>query len=181
MPNLYSSISPALEERARRIELIVLDVDGTLTDGLLVFTDSGEEIKRFHVRDGHGIVMARRVGLKFVAVSGRRSRATLKRMREWGIEETHQKIWDKETFVTQLLQRRGLDWSQLAYMADDVVDLRAMRRCGLALAPADAVPEIHATAHWVSTLGGGCGAVREALEWILKAKGLWDKAMEPYR
>lgn len=167
--------------RARNIKMLGLDIDGVLTDGRMTYTDDGLEIKSFNVRDGHGIVMALRGGLKIVAVSGRKSRINRIRLREWGITEIHQKVRGKEIAMASILEAHGLDWSQLAYMGDDVVDLRVLSKCGLAMAPADADPEVKKLAHWTATAGGGQGCVREALEMILQAQGQWEQLMERYR
>lgn len=159
--------------RARRIRLLVLDVDGVLTDGRLVYGTGGEEAKVFHVRDGYGIVAALASGLDVAVVSGRASRAVESRLAELGVTEVHQRIADKAALLGDVCARRAIAPDLVAYMGDDVPDLPLMRRVGLALAPADAVPEVRRAAHWISRRPGGAGAVREAIEWLLRARAAW--------
>lgn len=166
--------SPAA--RARAISLLVLDVDGVLTDGRLVYGPTGERTKVFHVRDGQGLVLAREAGLDVAIVSGRDSAAVARRMAELGVSEVHQGIRDKTAVLGRLCARRRIDASAAAFMGDDLPDLPVMRQVGLAMAPADAVPEVRRAAHWISRLPGGAGAVREAVEWLLRARDAGPRA-----
>jgi 3-deoxy-D-manno-octulosonate 8-phosphate phosphatase (KDO 8-P phosphatase) len=159
--------------RAARIRLLVLDVDGVLTDGVLVYGASGEETKRFHVRDGLAIQAARRAGLEIAVVSGRASAAVTRRMSELGIVEVHQGVADKESLLRGLLARLGVKAAETAVMGDDLLDLPLMRIVGLAMAPSDAVPEVRRAAAWVSRAAGGHGAVREAVELLLRSRKVW--------
>jgi 3-deoxy-D-manno-octulosonate 8-phosphate phosphatase (KDO 8-P phosphatase) len=159
--------------RARRIRLLVLDVDGVLTDGGLVYGPAGETLKRFHVHDGLGLVSARRAGLAVAVISARRSRAVTARMRELGIREVHQGVKDKARVYADLVRRLALDPAETAVMGDDLTDLPIMTRAGLALAPANAVAEVKAAADWVARRAGGDGAVREAVQMLLGARGGW--------
>ena len=159
--------------KASRIRLLVLDVDGVLTDGVLVYGASGEEIKRFHVRDGLAIQQARRAGVEVAIVSGRASAAVTRRMSELGVVEVHQGVGDKESLLRGLLARLGVATAETAVMGDDLPDLPLMRMAGLAMAPADAVPEVRRAAGWVSRSAGGHGAVREAVEMLLRARKAW--------
>ena len=158
---------------AARIRLLVLDVDGVLTDGGLYYGPSGEETKRFDVQDGFAMVEARRAGLTVAVLSGRSSAAVARRMEELGIAEVHQGIRDKDAVLSGLMSRLGLDPADVAMMGDDLADLPSMKRAGLALAPANAVAEVREAAHWVSHRAGGAGAVRDALELLLKARSAW--------
>jgi len=151
----------------------VLDVDGVLTDGGLYYGASGEETKRFDVQDGLAMVEARRAGLTLAILSGRSSAAVARRMEELGISEVHQGVGDKDAVLTALMRRLGLDPADVAMMGDDLPDLPFMKRAGLALAPVNAVPEVRKAAHWVSRRSGGAGAVRDALELLLKARKAW--------
>jgi 3-deoxy-D-manno-octulosonate 8-phosphate phosphatase (KDO 8-P phosphatase) len=162
-----------LRERAARIRLLVLDVDGVLTDGGLVYAKDGEETKRFDVHDGFAIVAARRVGLEVAIVSGRASDAVTRRMAELGVTEVRQGVGDKAGVVRDLLARRGLAPAEVAAMGDDLPDLPMMEVAGLALAPANAAPEVRRAADWGSRRRGGAGAVREAVEWLLRARKAW--------
>jgi 3-deoxy-D-manno-octulosonate 8-phosphate phosphatase (KDO 8-P phosphatase) len=162
-----------IPSRASRIRLLVLDVDGVLTDGVLVYGASGEETKRFHVRDGLAIQAARRGGVEVAVVSGRASAAVTRRMSELGVVEVHQGVEDKESLLRGLLARLGVKAAETAVMGDDLVDLPVMRMAGLAMAPADAVPEVRRASGWVSRSPGGHGAVREAVEFLLRSRRAW--------
>ena len=159
--------------RASRIRLLVLDVDGVLTDGVLVYGASGEETKRFHVRDGLAIQAARRAGIEIAVVSGRASAAVTRRMSELGVVEVHQGVADKESLLRGLLARLGVKPAETAVMGDDLLDLPVMRLAGLAMAPVDAVPEARRAAGWVARSSGGHGAVREAVEFLLRSRKAW--------
>ena len=159
--------------RASRVRLLVLDVDGVLTDGGLFVSASGEEAKRFHVHDGFALVAARRAGLQIAVLSSRASAAVTRRMAELGVSEVHQGVADKAGALDALRERLGLAVAEVAMMGDDLQDLPAMARAGLALAPANAAAEVRRAAHWVARRRGGDGAVREAVEMLLKARRAW--------
>ena len=159
--------------RASRIRLLVLDVDGVLTDGGLFYGASGEETKRFHVHDGLALVAARKAGLQIAVLSSRASAAVTRRMTELGVSEVHQGVGDKAGALAALCERLGVPASAVAMMGDDLPDLVAMGQVGLALAPANAVGEVKRAAHWVARRRGGDGAVREAVEMLLKARRAW--------
>ena len=158
---------------AAHIRLLVLDVDGVLTDGGLYYGPSGESAKRFHVHDGLAIVEAQRAGLTVAVVSGRTSKPAVRRLAELGVAEVHQGVRDKGAVLTKLMARLRLDRAQVAVMGDDVNDLGLMSQAGLALAPQNAVLEVRRAAHWISRRSGGAGAVREALELLLRARQAW--------
>jgi 3-deoxy-D-manno-octulosonate 8-phosphate phosphatase (KDO 8-P phosphatase) len=162
--------SPA---RAGRIRLLVLDVDGVLTDGRLEYGAAGEETKRFFVQDGLALVAARGAGLSVAVISGRASAAVTRRLSELGVTEVHQGIDDKLAVLADLMDRLKIKPGEVAVMGDDLVDLPLMRRAGLALAPADAAPEVRRAAGWVARRPGGRGAVRDAVEMLLKARKAW--------
>jgi 3-deoxy-D-manno-octulosonate 8-phosphate phosphatase (KDO 8-P phosphatase) len=160
----------AVFERARRIRLLVLDVDGVLTDGRLHFTANGEELKVFHVRDGAGIVAAQRAGVTVAIISGRDSAAVTRRAAELGIRHVHQGVDDKGALLDRLLAELGVAAEETACVGDDTPDAPMLRRAGLAIAVADAHPALVAAAHWVTQSKGGRGAVREVCDLLLSAR-----------
>ncbi|MDT5269128.1 MAG: 3-deoxy-D-manno-octulosonate 8-phosphate phosphatase phosphatase [Acidobacteriota bacterium] len=169
-----------VESRAARVRLLLLDCDGVLTDGRITPVEGGEELKSFHTHDGHGLVMLHRAGLRSGIISGRTSRLVELRAADLGISFVRQGALNKIEAFESLLTEAGVEPSQAAYVGDDVVDIPLMRRCALAVAVADATPDTRATAHYVTRLPGGFGAVREVCELILKAQGRWDELMKRY-
>ena len=167
-------------DRARRVRLVLLDSDGVLTDGRIIVTSDGTEARCFDVRDGHGIRMGQDAGLSFGVISGRESRALTARAEELGFDEIHQRVHDKLGLVRELLARRELDPRAVCFMGDDLIDVPAMRYCGLAVAPADAIGEVRDVAHHVTEREGGRGAVREVIDLLLRAGGSWDKVTARY-
>lgn len=166
---------------ARGIRLLLLDVDGVLTDGSIVLTDAGEQLKGFNVRDGHGIKLLQRAGIQTAILTGRTSRVVEHRARELGIRHVLQGCLNKSDGLDTLLKEAGVEAQACAYMGDDVVDIPAMRRCHLVLAPRDAHPAVIKFAHWVSDYDGGRGAVRQAAEGLILASGAWtDVIAAPY-
>lgn len=163
-----------LTTRARRVRLLLFDVDGVLTDASIVVSGQGSESKTFSIRDGAALVWARQAGLEIGILSGRPSEATTRRAAELGITTVLQGGPDKLTPFEQLLTSRGFTGEDVAYMGDDLQDLPVIARAGLSAAPSDAVPEVLARVHWVSARPGGRGAVREFVEMIFRARGEWD-------
>ncbi len=156
---------------AAQVALLVLDVDGVLTDGRLWFGADGETLKAFHVHDGLGIKLAQRAGIEVAVLSGRRHPAVLQRMAELDVRELHQGIDDKLAALHGLLSARGLAASRVACLVDDTSDLPLLRAVGVGGAVADAHPAVRAAAGWVATLPGGGGAVREFCDWLIAARG----------
>ena len=153
-----------------RIQLLILDVDGVLTDGRLYFTGRGEALKVFHVRDGHGIKLLMAAGIAVAAVSGRRSAAVAARMRELKVPHVVQACSDKVAALHRLTGRLGLDPLNCACICDDTPDLPLMSAVGLACAVADAHPLVQSAAHWTAKANGGQGAVRELCDAVLRAR-----------
>lgn len=168
------SAQPTLAERCRRVELLVLDVDGVLTDGGIIYSDSGAEIKRFHVRDGAGLRVWQMTGKHSAIVTGRTSNVVAVRAAEVGVGWVYQGASDKLPAYRELLAKAGVAPEQVCCIGDDLPDLPLLGTCGLAVAVADACPEARAAAHHVTQAGGGCGAVRELIELILGCQGLWQ-------
>jgi len=157
--------------RALRIKMIIMDVDGTLTDGTLFVLPDGEEVKSYNVRDGLGILLAHLVGFKTAIITGKTSRALEKRAEKLRIDELHQGILDKKPVLDIILAKYGLAADEAAYIGDDLGDLAVIKSVGLAGAVADAHPEIKKYCHFISGQAGGRGAVREFIEFILGAQG----------
>ncbi len=157
-------------QRARNIRVAAFDVDGVLTDGSLYYTDSGEELKRFNVRDGHGMRMLKDSGVTLAIITSRRSRCVEERARNLGIELLFQGAADKLAAFEELLGRCGVGAAACAYVGDDVLDLPVMRRCGLAATVPDAPASVRRRAHFVTRARGGEGAAREVCELILRAQ-----------
>jgi len=155
-----------------KLKLLILDVDGVLTDGKLYFGARGEALKAFHVRDGHGIKLLMAAGVRVVALSGRRSAAARARLRELGVTTFVQGCADKLAALRKLLSRFDVAALECACICDDTPDLALMSAVGFAAAPADAHPIVLAAAHWVSHYGGGVGAVRELCDRILRARAV---------
>lgn len=158
----------------------MLDVDGVLTDGSVIIHPDGDESKRFNIKDGAAIVWSLSHGLDVALLSARESRATAERARQLGITLVRQGVGDKGSAWNEMLASLKLADDEVAYMGDDLVDLRVLQRSGLAGAPADAAPETRAASHWVSSHDGGRGAVREFLELILKAQGRWATIVDGF-
>jgi 3-deoxy-D-manno-octulosonate 8-phosphate phosphatase (KDO 8-P phosphatase) len=167
-------------ERARKVKILILDCDGVLTDGRILITAEGDEMKSFDVKDGHAIVMLHRAGLRSGIISGRKSAVVQKRVKELGIHHLHEMAWVKLEPYNQILAEESLTDEAVCYVGDDVVDIPLLRRAGLSIAVADAVDEVKAFSHYVTKRDGGRGAVRESIELILKAQGKWDELMDRY-
>ena len=163
-----------LARRAQSLDWLLFDVDGVFTDGRLVYGADGEQWKVFHVRDGLGLKLARKAGLKVGILSGRGNAALERRVREIGLDALIQERDDKDSAFTELLDEHGAEPGRVAYTGDDLLDLPVIRRCGLSFAPADAVPEVQERVDRVLRNPGGGAAVREACELVLKARGEWD-------
>jgi 3-deoxy-D-manno-octulosonate 8-phosphate phosphatase (KDO 8-P phosphatase) len=160
-----------LLERARHVRLLVLDVDGVLTDGRIYLSAAGEELKVFHVRDGSGLVAIRRAGIEVAIISGRDSAAVTRRAAELGIGRVLQGVADKGAALEALLAELGIAARDTACVGDDTPDLPMLRRVGLAIGVADSHPDLRDTVHWITPSPGGRGAVREACDLLLSARG----------
>lgn len=163
-----------------KVKLLVLDVDGVLTDGRITYTDSGEQIKSFLSRDGLGLRLLMDNGIQVGIITGRTSKALTHRCRNLGIDLVFDGIRDKAGAMDQMAQQTGIDLSHMAFMGDDLIDLPAMTRAGVAVAVADAADEVKFRADIVTCASGGQGAVREICEAILKARGLWENTLKSF-
>ena len=169
-----------LKERAAAIRLLALDVDGVLTDGSINIAAEGEIFKSFNAKDGLGLSLALRLGLKVAVITGRKSAIVAKRLQELGVKLLFQDVKDKFAKLDELSKELGLSREEVAYMGDDLNDLPAFCATGLKFAPADAAPEVKEAADLVTEAQGGRGAVRQAVEFLLKARGLWQDAVTSY-
>jgi 3-deoxy-D-manno-octulosonate 8-phosphate phosphatase (KDO 8-P phosphatase) len=176
-----AAVSAELAARCAAIELLAVDVDGVLTDGAIVVDDHGVESKHFYVRDGLGFSLWRRAGKRSAIVSGRSAEVVNRRAAELKIDRVAQGIDDKASAIRALLEEFGLDASQVCYVGDDLIDLPALGIVGLAACPADAVAEVRDAAHLTTRSIGGHGVIREVVEVVMKAQGLWHAACERYR
>jgi len=169
-----------MEDKLKKVKLVIMDVDGVLTDGRIVFGCDGQEFKFFHVKDGHGIVLLHRVGIKTAIITGRKSEVVERRAKELGIPFIFQGCKDKLATYERLKREAGVKDYEVAYIGDDLVDIPIMRRTGVAVAVADAHHQVKEAAHLVTQAPGGKGAVREFIELLLQAQGKWDKATGKY-
>jgi 3-deoxy-D-manno-octulosonate 8-phosphate phosphatase (KDO 8-P phosphatase) len=173
-------IAPDALERARRVRLMLFDVDGVLTDGQIWYGPMGAELKAFHGFDGHGIKMLAKSGVPAGIITGRKSGAVELRAKELGIAHLHQGIEDKRAAFEDLLKSLGLDAGATGYMGDDLVDLPVLTRCGFACAPLEAPEVVRSRAHYVPSARAGFGAVREVCELVMRAQGTLERTLQEY-
>lgn len=169
-----------LLKKIRPISLLILDVDGVLTDGRIIMNDTGQETKHFDVKDGHGLKILMRQGIDVVFLTGRRSEVVEHRARDLKVGEVHQGIWNKVEAFEEIIRRRNLNRNQVAYVGDDIVDIALLKSVGFSVAVADASEDVKRNVDYVAKKNGGRGAVREVCEIILKAQGKWDETATRY-
>ena len=178
-------ISPALKKRAAQIKVLLMDVDGTMTDGSVILLSqpdgSALEIKKFDAHDGQGLTLAQTAGLRTGCITGRESSALLRRAREMKMEFIYMKQPVKMPAYEEILEKAGVSDSVVAFIGDDLPDIPLLRRAGLAIAVGDAVPEVKDVAHYTTKTLAGHGAIREAVELILKSKGIWKEMIDKAR
>ncbi len=175
-----SELNPGVVERARKITLLVLDVDGVLTDGKVYYGNYGDELQAFSLQDGMGMVLWHQAGLQSVIVSGRRSGMVKRRAKEMRVAKVFQSAGDKEKIYLEILQNMGKSDEEVCFVGDDLVDVPLLRRAGLAVAVGNAVAEVKESAHYVTEHAGGNGAVREVIDLLLKANGKWEKVTHDF-
>ncbi|HKY31170.1 MAG TPA: HAD hydrolase family protein [Candidatus Polarisedimenticolia bacterium] len=173
-------LAPDVADRARRVKLILMDVDGVLTDGRIILQAEVDEAKGFDSRDGVGIRLAQKAGLVTGVITGRLSIATTRRASELQMEEYHQRVFRKAEVFESILKARRVRAEAVCFIGDDLVDVPILKRVGLAAAPADARPEARQAAHLVTSLPGGRGAVRQVIDFILKVQGRWARVTQGY-
>jgi 3-deoxy-D-manno-octulosonate 8-phosphate phosphatase (KDO 8-P phosphatase) len=170
----------SIDARARRIRLVLFDVDGVLTDGKILLHADGSESKQFDIKDGTGVVLAQRAGVTVGFLSARVSAATAQRAAQLGVTLLHQGVASKLDTYEQIVDQLLVVDDQVAYMGDDIVDLPVLARAGLAASPADASDDVKSRVHWVSRARGGHGAARELVELILRTQERWDPIVREY-
>ncbi len=166
--------------KAKNIKLLILDVDGVLTDGRLFFDDNGNEYKCFHARDGHGIKLLRQTGVEVAIISGRKSNSVALRMKSLGVDIVYQGHENKIAAFNEIMQNLAIEPSQIAYVGDDLLDLPVMTRVGLPIAVNDANLSVKKYADWCTDTQGGLGAVREVCDLIMQAQGTFEAVLKSY-
>lgn len=169
-----------LQSKAAKIKLLLLDVDGVLTDNRLIYGDDGQEYKAFYTRDGHGMVLLQKSGVEIGIITGRKSNLVTKRMSDLKVKHVYQGVPDKLPTFEALIQSTGLSLDQVAYMGDDILDLPILTRVGLATCPKDSDPDVLNRVDFVSQHIGGRGAVRELCELIMRAQNTWQTHLDFY-
>jgi 3-deoxy-D-manno-octulosonate 8-phosphate phosphatase (KDO 8-P phosphatase) len=175
-----SAAAPKILARARAVRLMIFDVDGVMTDGTLWYGPRGEELKRFHALDGHGVKMLAAAGVPCAILSGRRSKAVAVRAADLGIKQVVQGVDQKLPAFLKLLQRFNLKGENAGYMGDELVDLPVLTRCGFACAPGEAPQAVRSRVHYVAAAPAGRGAVREVCELVMRAQGTLERAVQGY-
>jgi 3-deoxy-D-manno-octulosonate 8-phosphate phosphatase (KDO 8-P phosphatase) len=167
-------------QKLKEIQMLLLDVDGVLTDGSIIYSDETSETKVFNVKDGFGLKLVMQAGIKVGLVTGRTSKALDRRCRDLGIERLYDGVQQKARLLDQIALKTGVRPERMAFVGDDLPDIPIMRRVGLSIAVADAHERVRRHAEWTTSASGGRGAVREVCDALLKARGKWDKIMEQY-
>ncbi|MFH1411326.1 MAG: HAD hydrolase family protein [Candidatus Omnitrophota bacterium] len=167
-------------ERAKKIKALVMDVDGILTDGRIIYGTYGDEIKNFDVNDGLGIMLAKRAGLKCIILTAKASRTVRKRAKELRIDKVYENFHYKIHALTKIMNKFKLKSDEICFMGDDVIDIPVLKRVGLAVTVPNAMDEVKTYAHYMTKKSGGRGAVREVCDFIIKAQGLWNGVTKRY-
>ncbi len=168
-----------IEDRAKKVKLLILDVDGVLTDGRIVYDNFGDELKFFNVNDGLGVFLLRKVGIKTVIITAKKTKAVLKRAKDMRVAEVYSNH-HKLGVYKKVLRKFHVKDEEVCFMGDDLLDLPLIKRAGFAVSPPNAVDEVRNLSHYTTQKHGGKGAVRELIELILKSKNLWNTAILPY-
>lgn len=170
----------SLREKLQHIKILIMDVDGVMTDGRIIINDDGRETKNFDVRDGHGIKLVQRYGIEVALLTGRQSEVVKHRANELGITEVHQKIFNKKEVFVEILQKNNLNADQAAFIGDDIIDIPVLKEAGFSATVADAIDIVKKTVDYVTKKKGGRGAVREVCEMLLQAQGRWPEIAAKY-
>ena len=169
-----------IKEKLKRIKLLILDVDGVMTDGRIIMDDEGHEIKNFNVRDGHGLKILQRYGIKVAILTGRQSKVVEHRAKDLEIKDVYQKVFNKKEVFEKILKKHKLSPNEAAFIGDDIVDIPVLRRVGFSIAVADAADVVKKSVDYVAKNRGGRGAIREVCEMILQAQDKWKEIASKY-
>ena len=169
-----------IKEKLKRIKLLILDVDGVMTDGRIIMDDEGHEIKNFNVRDGHGLKLIQRYGIKVAILTGRQSKVVEHRAKDLEIKDVYQKVYNKKEVFDKILKKHKLSANDAAFIGDDIVDIPVLRRVGFSVAVADAADVVKKSVDYVTKNRGGHGAIREVCEMILQAQDKWKEIASKY-
>ena len=170
----------SMTEKLKKIKLLIMDVDGVMTDGRIIMDDAGHELKNFNVRDGHGIKLLQRYGIQVAILTGRQSKVVAHRARDLDINDVYQKVFNKKDVFEKILKKHKLSPDEAAFIGDDIVDIPVLKRVGFSVAVADADDMVKKSVHYVAKNRGGHGAVREVCEMILQAQGKWVEIAARY-
>jgi 3-deoxy-D-manno-octulosonate 8-phosphate phosphatase (KDO 8-P phosphatase) len=173
-------VKTSIKEKLKGIKLLILDVDGVMTDGRIIMDDQGREIKNFNVRDGHGIKILQRYGIKVAILTGRKSKAVEYRAKDLEIKDVYQNAFNKKEVLGRILEKHKLSASAVAFLGDDIVDVPVLKSVGFSAAVADAIDVVKKSVNYVTRHKGGQGAVREICEMILEAQGKWLEIAAKY-
>ncbi|MDP8299033.1 MAG: HAD-IIIA family hydrolase [Candidatus Tantalella remota] len=177
---MTTDYSPDVIERAKKIKILVLDVDGVLTDGKIIYGNYGDEIKNFDVSDGLGVYLVRKAGMKCVILTAKTSRVVAKRTKELRIDKLYQGFHYKIDALRKIRRQFRVTDDQICFVGDDLIDIPVLKRVGLAVSPPGAMEEVKPFSHLITEKNGGRGAVREVCDFLLKAQGKWDEVTERY-
>ena len=169
-----------IKNKLKKVKLLILDVDGVMTDGRIIMDDEGRELKNFNVRDGHGIKLIQRYGIKVAILTGRQSSVVKYRAIDLGIKDVYQKAFNKKEIFEKILKKHNLSSQEVAYLGDDIVDIPVLKRVGFSSAVANALDVVKENVDYVTKNKGGDGAVREICDMILKAQGRWPEIAAKY-
>jgi 3-deoxy-D-manno-octulosonate 8-phosphate phosphatase (KDO 8-P phosphatase) len=177
---MLDKYTPEIIERAKKVRILVMDIDGVLTDGRIIYGNYGDELKNFDVNDGLGVTLARRAGFKTVILTAKASRVVTKRARDLKIDKVYHNFHYKIKALDKIKKRFKCEDQEICFIGDDVIDIPVLKRIGLAVCPPNAMDEVKPYAHFITEKKGGRGAVREVCDFLLKAQGSWDAATSAY-
>ena len=169
-----------IKDKLKKIRMLIMDVDGVMTDGRIIMDDEGRELKNFNVRDGHGIKVLQRFGIKVALLTGRQSKVVMHRAKDLDIKDVYQKVYNKKEVFEKIIRKHKISADEAAFIGDDIIDIPVLNRVGFSVAVADAVDVVKRSVDYVTKQNGGCGAVREVCEMILQAQGKWSEVAAKY-